>query len=74
MIARELGVPLVDLCLVGAHTWDIAGALKAGCSAAFLARPGMVLDPSAAPPTLIGTDLRAIADQVLAREGKEAVQ
>jgi 2-haloacid dehalogenase len=70
MVARELGVSLADLCLVAAHTWDIAGALKAGCSAAFLARPGMVLDPLASRPALVGADLHEIADQLLARKGK----
>ncbi|GHO85803.1 haloacid dehalogenase type II [Dictyobacter formicarum] len=67
MVARELGVSLADLCLVAAHTWDIAGALKAGCSAAFIARPGMVLDPSAARPDVVGADLREVVDQLLAR-------
>lgn len=70
MVAQGLGVPLADLCLVAAHTWDIAGALKAGCSAAFLARPGMVLDPFATPPSFVGTNLSEIADQVLAKERK----
>jgi len=70
MVARELGVPLADLCLVAAHTWDIAGALKAGCSTAFIARPGMVLDPFAARPHIVGTDLSEIADQLLAKESK----
>lgn len=68
MVARELGVSLADLCLVAAHTWDIAGALKAGCSAAFLARPGMVLDPLATRPAFVGADLQEIADQLLARK------
>ena len=67
LVARELGVPIADLCLVAAHTWDIAGALKAGCSTAFIARPGMVLDPSAARPHIVGTDLREITDQLLAK-------
>lgn len=70
MVAQELGVSTASLCLVAAHTWDIAGALKAGCSAAFIARPGMVLDPSATRPPIVGADLRAIADQVLAEENK----
>jgi len=70
MVAQDLGVSLGDLCLVAAHTWDIAGALKAGCSAAFLARPGMVLDPSAARPAIVGADLSEIADQLLAGESR----
>ncbi|HEU5374822.1 MAG TPA: HAD-IA family hydrolase [Ktedonobacteraceae bacterium] len=68
MVVRELGVSLADLCLVAAHTWDIAGALKAGCSAAFLARPGMVLDPLATRPAFVGADLQEIADQLLAKK------
>jgi 2-haloacid dehalogenase len=70
MVARELGVPQSSLCLVAAHSWDIAGALMAGCSAAFLARPGMVLDPSAARPDIVGADLSEIADQLLAGESR----
>jgi 2-haloacid dehalogenase len=72
MVAQELGVSLADLCLVAAHTWDIAGALKAGCSAAFLARPGMVLDPGATPPDAVGANLTEIADWILAREREAA--
>lgn len=70
MVAQELGVSLASLCLVAAHTWDIAGARKAGCSTAFLARPGMVLDPSAPPPDMVGANLSDLADQVLAKEKK----
>ena len=70
MVARELDVPIASLCLIAAHTWDIAGALKAGCSAAFLARPGMVLDPSATRPDIVGADLSEIADQLLIEQGK----
>ena len=73
LVARELGVPIADLCLVAAHTWDIAGALKAGCSAAFIARPGMVLDPSATRPGVIGTDLSEVADKLLAAAHKRSL-
>jgi 2-haloacid dehalogenase len=68
MAARELGVSTSSLCLVAAHAWDIAGALKTGCAAAFLARPGMVLDPSATHPTFVGADLAEVVEQVLAEE------
>lgn len=70
MVAQELNVSLADLCLIAAHTWDIAGALKAGCSAAFIARSDMVLDPSAARPTMVGANLSEIVDQLLTKEGK----
>jgi 2-haloacid dehalogenase len=44
MAARRLGVKPHDVRMVAAHDWDIIGALRAGCVAAFVARPGMVLD------------------------------
>jgi 2-haloacid dehalogenase len=50
MAARECGIEPGALRLVAAHAWDVAGALRAGCAAAFLARPGMVLDPLFEPP------------------------
>ena len=45
MAADALGARLGEVRLVAAHSWDIAGALNAGCAAAFVARPGKVLDP-----------------------------
>lgn len=63
--ARELGVEMSQLRLVAAHAWDVAGALRAGCLAAFVARPGMVLDPLAPQPDVVGADLAAIADALL---------
>ncbi|HEV8693618.1 MAG TPA: hypothetical protein VGQ93_05425, partial [Lysobacter sp.] len=54
--------------LIAAHAWDIAGALRAGCAAAFITRPGMVLDPLAPRPDIVGTDLHEVADQILAAE------
>jgi len=35
MVAERLGVGTGELRLVAAHAWDIAGALHAGCAAAF---------------------------------------
>ncbi len=69
MVARQLGVEIKDVWLIAAHAWDIAGALRAGCGAAFIARPGMVLDPLVEKPDIIGKDLREVAAQILAREG-----
>jgi len=51
--------------LVAAHAWDVAGAMHAGCAAAFVARPGMVLDPLAPDPVIIATDLDEVANAVL---------
>jgi 2-haloacid dehalogenase len=71
MAARQLGVDSKDIQLIAAHAWDIAGALRAGCSAAFIARPGMVLDPLVDKPAIIGNDLREVTTQILARESRQ---
>jgi len=68
MAAERLGVEVGMVRLVAAHAWDVAGALRAGCTAAFVARPGMVLDPLAERPDVVGPDLAAVADQILAIE------
>ena len=69
MAAERLGVARAELRLVAAHAWDVAGAMRAGCAAAFIARPGQVLDPLADPPDVIGSDLREVAGRILEREG-----
>ena len=66
--AERLGVEIGQVRLIAAHAWDVAGAMRAGCAAAFVARPGMVLDPLVERPDVIGKDLREVADQILARE------
>jgi 2-haloacid dehalogenase len=65
MAAQSLGVEVTGVRLVAAHAWDVAGALRAGCAAAFVARPGMVLDPLVERPDVVGADLREVADRIL---------
>jgi 2-haloacid dehalogenase len=65
LAADSLGVEIGQIRLVAAHAWDIAGALQAGCAAAFVARPGMVLNPLVKRPDVVGNDLREVADQIL---------
>jgi 2-haloacid dehalogenase len=65
MAAQKLGVDVGEIRLVAAHAWDVAGALRAGCAAAFVARPGMVLDPLVERPDVVGADLREVADRIL---------
>jgi 2-haloacid dehalogenase len=65
MAAESLGVEVEGIRLVAAHAWDVAGALRAGCAAAFVARPGMVLDPLVERPDVVGADLREVADHIL---------
>ena len=70
MTAERLGVPVSQGRLVAAHAWDIAGALRTGCAAAFVARPGMVLDPLVKRPDIVGKDLREIAERIISVESE----
>jgi 2-haloacid dehalogenase len=72
MAAERLGVPIDGLRLVAAHAWDVVGALRAGAAAAFVARPGMVLDPLGPRPDVVGRDLVEVAEQIVAREAAGA--
>jgi len=69
LAAGTFDVPLTDVRLVAAHAWDVAGALAAGCAAAFVARPGMVLSPLGAQPDIAAADLGEVADRILAADG-----
>jgi 2-haloacid dehalogenase len=64
MVAERTGVAIGDVRLVAAHGWDIAGALAAGCRAAFVARPGAVLYPHGPQPDIVAPDLTGIADAI----------
>jgi 2-haloacid dehalogenase len=67
-VADSLGLPVDRLRLVAAHAWDIVGALRAGCAAAFVARPGKVLYPLGPKPDIVGPDFRSVATQIVAAE------
>jgi len=64
MAARELGIAPAEMMLVAAHAWDTS-AIRAGCQAAFIQRPGEVLDPLAPAPVVIARDLLDLCDQLL---------
>ncbi|HEV2092717.1 MAG TPA: haloacid dehalogenase type II [Rubrobacter sp.] len=66
--AEALGVEIPQVRLVAAHAWDVAGALRVGCAAAFVARPGMVLDPLVETPDVVGADLSEVAASIVAAE------
>ena len=68
MAAESLGVPMGEIRLVAAHGWDIVGAMRAGCGAAFVARPGKALFPTAPPPDVVGADMNEVADRIIAAE------
>jgi 2-haloacid dehalogenase len=64
MTAGELGVDIDQIRLIAAHDWDVAGALSAGCRAAFIARQGKVLNPLMPAPDIVGRDLVEVADKI----------
>lgn len=65
MTAKELGVPAEQIRLVAAHDWDVVGAINAGCAAAFITRPGKVLNPLLPKPDIIGKDLIEVAEIIV---------
>jgi 2-haloacid dehalogenase len=67
-VARELGVMPGDLRMIAAHAWDIVGAMRAGCAAAFVSRPGHALFPLGPKPDITAADLRAVADRIITAE------
>jgi 2-haloacid dehalogenase len=69
MAAERLGVAVDQVRLIAAHAWDVAGAARAGCATAFVARPGKVLDPLVERPEIIGADLAEVAGAILTAEG-----
>lgn len=68
MTAKELGISTDKIRLVAAHDWDVAGAILAGCAAAFIARPGHVLNPSMPEPDIVGKDLIEVAEKIIAAD------
>ena len=69
--ARIMGVEPGQTRLIAAHAWDVAGAMAAGCKAAFIARPGMVLNPLFAAPDVVAPDLLQVAERIIAAERKD---
>jgi 2-haloacid dehalogenase len=68
LAARRLGVEPGQVRLVAAHDWDVTGALRAECAAAFIARPGQVMNPFGPQPDVRGVDLNEVAEKLLAAE------
>ncbi len=65
MVAQELGIEADQMRVVTAHAWDIAGALRTGCATAFVARPGVVLNPLVRAPDVIGANMTEVAKRIL---------
>lgn len=74
LAASRLGVEPERVRLVSAHDWDVTGALRAGCAAAFVGRPGQIMNPFGPQPDVRGADLGEVTEKILAVEleqGKE---
>jgi 2-haloacid dehalogenase len=63
--ARELGIATTDVRMVAAHVWDVQGALRAGCAAALIERPGVIWNPLLEKPDVAGKDLAEVAERVI---------
>ena len=68
MSAQRLDIGAADMRMIAAHAWDVTGAMRAGCVAAFVARPNMVLDPAGEQPDIVGFDLRELAGLIIAQD------
>jgi 2-haloacid dehalogenase len=71
-VADALGLSPDRLRLVAAHAWDVVGALRAGCAAAFVMRPGKVLYSLGPKPDIVGPDFRDVAQQIVNAEVSKA--
>lgn len=67
-VARTFDVEIAEVRLVAAHSWDVSGALAAGCKAAFIARPGMVLSPIGHQPDITGADATEVVSRIISRD------
>jgi 2-haloacid dehalogenase len=70
MVAERLGVDLPEIRMVAAHDWDVWGAMRAGCAAAFVARgdtPFVLGDP----PDIVGPNLTAVSEAILRADEPE---
>lgn len=65
MVASNLGVAPNSLLMVAAHSWDIAGAIRAGLNGAFVARPGQILNALTPKPAFVAPDLTNLARQII---------
>ncbi|HEX6331385.1 MAG TPA: haloacid dehalogenase type II [Actinomycetota bacterium] len=64
MASERLGRSPEGVRLVTAHDWDVWGAVRAGCRAAFVARADLPF-VIGEPPDVVGPDLDAVAEAIL---------
>ena len=66
MAAERLRARPSEMRMVAAHDWDVWGAMRAGCSAAFVGRGGAPF-LLGKPPDITGPDLTEVAESILNR-------
>jgi 2-haloacid dehalogenase len=64
-VAGAYGVEIAEVRLVAAHWWDVAGAMRAGCRAAFVARPTMPLSPAWPRPDIVEPDIAGVVRRIV---------
>ncbi|KEZ78829.1 haloacid dehalogenase type II [Salinisphaera hydrothermalis] len=63
-----LGAPPDALRLIACHDWDVTGALRAGLKAAFVARGDDSINTAGDRPDIVGPDLAAVAERIIAAD------
>jgi 2-haloacid dehalogenase len=66
-VALALGLQPDEICLIACHVWDTIGAQSTGWQAGLILREGNAPLDVGPQPDYIGTDLEAIADQLIER-------
>ena len=69
MGADKLGISTNQMRMIACHNWDTTGAMRAGCKAAFVARPGMALSKLDEKPDVVANSLTEVARQIIEKEG-----
>ncbi len=64
--AGRLRVPIDEMRLVAAHSWDVTGAARAGARTAYVSRGKAVRGPLSEPPDIVGDDLVSVAESIIA--------
>ena len=64
-VLDKMDIKPKEAMLIAAHGWDIAGAVRAGLQAAFIARKEQALYPLAEKPRFVCADLLTLAQELV---------
>jgi 2-haloacid dehalogenase len=65
--AGRLRVPIDEMRLVAAHSWDVTGAARAGAKTAYVSRGRSTAGPLSEAPDIVGVDLISVAGSIITR-------